>query len=414
MSQEISFSNSANEGLIISVVKGDLLKLNASVENDADVNYSFDEDLWNDLWENDEVIPIIDDNDKLKELIEYIRLKDWRVCNALTLASFLGSSMEIIERLVELGANINNVSEDFVVSPLLAAILARHKKAVRYLLDKGAVIDKVSDFEGKNDVPLLNIASGLGFADIVEVLIDKGVDIDEKYGYGGWDGDPINNDYWSSLHTAVYNEHKDVVELLVQRGADTTLDENNDYAYTPLYLAIITGNPEIVALLLEKEPNNILENQSLSSYNAFDIACTKSNNYDFVETERQGGISARYVRKEQNYGNILAILFDHLTKRPMDETDKDGNNHLYYACKYGTKAMVELFLNRGLSTEGAVIGACLRNNFTEIKAIVELLLDRGSDINAKDKRCGESALIAAVRNESFPIDIIRLHRRSFL
>ena len=83
--------------------------------------------------------------------------------------------------------------------------MARHRNVVDFLLSKGADVQNThANYCAQKYLPYLNIASYLGFADIVEVLLDRGANINQTCGEGHWYGYPIDNGYWTPLVTAIY------------------------------------------------------------------------------------------------------------------------------------------------------------------------------------------------------------------
>jgi ankyrin repeat protein len=85
------------------------------------------------------------------------------------------------------------------------------------------------------DMPI-HIACKAGHRDVVELLIAKGAKVNVK-----------DHEGQTPLHLAVINRHKDVAELLISEHAK--INVRNIYGHTPLGLAISDGRKEIVAFL---------------------------------------------------------------------------------------------------------------------------------------------------------------------
>ena len=101
--------------------------------------------------------------------------------------------------------------------------------AVLTLLNTGIDINK----KNKDGWTALHIAASKNRLEIVELLIENGAEVDSK-------GDPSTIFIWqrgfTPLHYATVNGHKDIVELLINQGAQVNAKDNT--ANTPLDLAI--------------------------------------------------------------------------------------------------------------------------------------------------------------------------------
>jgi cytohesin len=129
---------------------------------------------------------------------------------------------EIVKLLVSKGADI---------SPLHLAIYLKDVAKARSLIESGADVNRRTPY-GTTPLDRAVIA---GFKDIVELLIAKGANVNAK---DNWD--------WTPLHSAVYG-HKDIVELLIAKGAN--VNARNGGGRTPLWYAQDEGHTEIVELL---------------------------------------------------------------------------------------------------------------------------------------------------------------------
>ena len=106
------------------------------------------------------------------------------------------------------------------------------------LIDKGDAIDVSND----GNKTALQCAAMNGQKDVVELLLAKGARIDAQESYAGR----------TALHYAAEKGHKGIVELLINKGADInakiTADPKGD---TPLHSAVKAGHREIIELLID-------------------------------------------------------------------------------------------------------------------------------------------------------------------
>ena len=116
-------------------------------------------------------------------------------------------------------------------------------KKIEEAFKEGADVNMKND----NGVWFLLVASGHGNARMVNLLLEKGIDVNitDDYDY--------NNN--TALSTAVINAKYDVVELLIEKGAD--INKENNKGYTPLIHAIRFEDYDMVQLLLEHPYINI-------------------------------------------------------------------------------------------------------------------------------------------------------------
>jgi ankyrin repeat protein len=115
------------------------------------------------------------------------------------------------------------------------AAVAGDVKKVRELLAKDPSAIAARD-ENKN--PPLNLAASAGHLAIVQLLIEKGADVNSK---GWWDTTPL---YYAALYG-----HRAMVDLLLKSGAD--VNGRPDRWSTPLH----ASDPEIVKTLLRYKPD---------------------------------------------------------------------------------------------------------------------------------------------------------------
>lgn len=130
----------------------------------------------------------------------------------ITRAAWYGNE-EIFDELVKHGALLSDIND-----LLLTASWGGNSKIVKYLLDKGATVNGV---DRNKSTPLHNASSG----EVAKLLVDRGASIE------------LQNDRGRTpLHEAAYWNRVEVVEVLLQAGANPHTTDNN--GMTPVQLAI--------------------------------------------------------------------------------------------------------------------------------------------------------------------------------
>ncbi len=143
--------------------------------------------------------------------------------------------VEVVELLIDKGADMSLHGKN-EVSLLHLALHQGHNEVIKLFIAKGA--DAVSKCGSCGLSPLATAAANCG-REVVNLLIDKGADVNEK----GEEG-------LTALHTAAENGNNDVAELLIEKGAK--VNATYKYKWTPLHIAADNGHQETVELLLSK------------------------------------------------------------------------------------------------------------------------------------------------------------------
>ncbi|BCL34537.1 ankyrin repeat domain-containing protein [Nostoc sp. MS1] len=125
-----------------------------------------------------------------------------------------------------------------------------------WLLQKGYNPEDLNQ-PGENGDTALMRATREGIHDVVQELIDLGVDINAR-----------NNDNNNALWFACFGNHYDLIHLLLAAKID--INNQNDNGATVLMYAASAGKTEVVKLLLQYHPNLYLKN--LDDYQAIDFA----------------------------------------------------------------------------------------------------------------------------------------------
>ncbi|MCY4173388.1 MAG: ankyrin repeat domain-containing protein [Cyanobacteria bacterium MAG CAR3_bin_5] len=175
--------------------------------------------------------------------------------NPLHVAAMAGQA-EIVELLVEAGKHINGYPDfrthrNLNTALTLALRESPNEKVARLLIQAGADVNAPVRWNaGPGDTPLLMVA-GMGehaimSVNIAEALINAGANI-------GVSAHPITSlalgSYGTPLHKAASVNHVEMVELLLQHGADINAEDRSENS--PLHLAIYAGHGDLARLLIE-------------------------------------------------------------------------------------------------------------------------------------------------------------------
>ncbi|MBN3319285.1 TNKS1 protein, partial [Atractosteus spatula] len=218
---------------------------------------------------------------------------------------------------------------------------------VKRLVDSGNVNAK--DMAGRKSTPL-HFAAGFGRKDVVEHLLQTGANVHARD-----DGGLI------PLHNACSFGHAEVVSLLLCQGADPNARDN--WNYTPLHEAAIKGKIDVCIVLLQHGADPNIRNTDGKS--ALDLADPSAK---AVLTGKYGVLSFGSGNEEK----LMALL----TPLNVNCHASDGRKTpLATQCKRGTASTSQKMLSTPLH---------LAAGYNRVR-IVQLLLQHGADVHAKDK-----------------------------
>ncbi|KPK63612.1 hypothetical protein AMJ83_06195 [candidate division WOR_3 bacterium SM23_42] len=260
----------------------------------------------------------------------------------------INGSIEIVQLLRKKGASIND-KDDNGATPLSFATARRRLDMVRYLLENDA------DVNSRNAVGMtpLFLAST---PEIAELLIENGARVD------------IRNDNNSTpLHMIAGAGSVETAELLLAHGLD--INAMNDFGWTPLSNAAFR-NAEITQFLISRgakvNPHRIEQKE----------ACT-------CHAEYQTPLHCA-VRRDSL--NIVRLLVEN--GAVINITDNDEMTPLHIAVSDGNSAITEYLLSQNAQLNikenhwgRTELHTAAINGYDDI---VELLVNKGADVNAQD------------------------------
>ena len=249
-----------------------------------------------------------------------------------------------------INASVKNLKSH---APLIWAIEYR-PEMVELLIEKAVGIHW-------NVIELFIYIINHGQADILKLLIEKGIDIHAVDSYGE-----------NALMYAVKNNFPEIVKFLIQKGID--IHAVDSFGHNALVYAIRNNSPEIVKLLIEK---------------GIDI--------NSVDVERQ---SVLMYAIENNQPKIAKLLIS--KGADIHVINSGGKNALMYAIKYNQEEIAKLLIETGIdihAVDSFGANALVYTTITELLEITNLLIRKGIDIHAVNF-FGKNALMYAIEHNA--------------
>jgi len=153
-------------------------------------------------------------------------------CTSLQTAARRGDR-KAVERQLALGVNVNSHHFYTRETALIEAASHGHTEIVELLIERGADVN----MKGEAWYGPLHVASAGGYVDTVQLLLEHGADVNLFH-------------HDKPLHYAAKHGHIEVAEMLLAHGAH--LDAKGMDEQTPLGTAVSNGQVEMVKYLLSK------------------------------------------------------------------------------------------------------------------------------------------------------------------
>jgi len=421
--------------------KKDLSALRALVQRKADVNAAQPDGTtalhWAVMWNNDEAVSLLiraGANVKVANrygatpLSEAVTGGSTAMVDALlkagadakTLTTADGETvlmtaaragnLDVVRLLVERGADVNAREKYKGQTALMWAAAERHPAVVKLLLDRGADW-KVRSFDRETKIPKLSAASSItpiprggfpalafaareGDIETARVMLDAGVDIN----YGDVDNT-------TALVVAIMNKQYTCAKFLIDLGADVNIA--GSYGRTPLYAIIDMRNEDYSALPNRKTEDPLptidilkaLVDRHANLEATLTAFLPGRSGMDFGDTTLGPGTTPLMRAARAGDTAAIRVLLD--SGADPKRTTRDGNTAFMFAAGVGYRdkntrgsepnalESVKMLLATGADVrqknsrdETALHGAADRGADT----IVQLLVDRGAELNVKSKQ----------------------------
>ncbi len=334
------------------------------------------------------------------------------------------------ELIEEDKVDVNIITDSQEWTPLLHAVDGGNIDIVNYLLEKGADINALT----KDQWTPLMLALGYEKPKIAKRLIDKGADIEL-----------LNIEGWSALMIAVRYGQPENARLLIKKGAD--IHGKNDSGYSVLKLAMEYSTPDIAKRLLEKgadihHPSNSGTTPlmaALQSDNIGNVRLALESGADVDDADKKGRSTMSYAAQ---YGtpDMINLLLEkganidgnhkkgkYRNRPPLLRAIKAGKlenarlmidkgadvhvrffgNALHVAARYGDPQLIDVLLKKGLD-----INATTPKKWTPLHLACRwsksenatFLINQGADIHAKTRACWTPILLALENNLTAPAE----------
>ncbi len=211
-------------------------------------------------------------------------------------SSSWGGHINIVEYLIANGADVNFVSgsdleDKYGRTPLISAVNSEQLEIVKYLIDNDADVNGV----GTENYTALAIAKNLK---MVKLLVDNGANVN------------LINMYKPALISAVESNNIEIVEYLLNKGADVNIKVDNNYSAISY-----PNNIEIVKILVSKGADVNFKNSYNSTplmwaTNKGDLAIVKYliNNGADINLQNDDGSKAIDIAIANGHKKIVKYL----------------------------------------------------------------------------------------------------------
>jgi len=260
----------------------------------------------------------------------------------------------VVDHALKSGVDLN-LKDKRGLSPVWFSVSGKQPAMLRKLIALGADLS-VKNQQGDN---MLFRAASAGNAEVFGILLEHGFKIDERNALGAM-----------PLHYALRSNAVDIVKILVEKGVN--LQAASEPNFSLLHHAVLSGKADAIHYLLD-------------------------NGFDVNGKGPQGGTPLRLAIDFGNPDGARALA---MRGADVNAVDDNGQTPFLIAVKKGRRDLIDLFLKKGADLN-AVDSRTGKTTLHEAAlrgyaGVVEALLARGIDKNAKDKN-GYTALSYALK-----------------
>ena len=307
-----------------------------------------------------------------------------------------GNALESAKLLVARGAEVEPPRKEGVPTPLLVAVQCKAAEVALFLIGQGAALA----VEDETGATLPSLAEENGLHDVVLQLVERGEPLDADY-----------IDLGALLRAAVESDASRTVSLLLERGADVNVKDDEYAEESLLHLAARHDSHEVVLLLVEHgidaDVRDLYGNTPLhdaAGSGAWKAALALIEQGADVDAMDEGGRTPLHgaVAAWQGARRTTALLVEHGAS--VDAKDPAGWTPLHHALMGPAPHDVAgILIDRGADAGAATALA----GWTPLHlaahlndpGIVAALLARGAPVNARTRIGGWTPLHLALRRK---------------
>ncbi|XP_076680771.1 uncharacterized protein LOC143375485 [Andrena cerasifolii] len=302
----------------------------------------------------------------------------------------------LIEHILKHGPDVNNKSNKSALNAAVLGCGRQYFRIVKSLLEYGFTVDP----EVGNDCNLLHAAVEKGYLTIVEQLLKYGSDVN------------ISISSTSPLHVAIRKKQEEIAKPLISYGAD--LNSRDKAGNTPIFYAAKNGDLEMVRLLLTNKANVKDSPQVLNTavqQNRRDIVevllqhgadVNASTKYGvtalhYTVLNKNGTLSRSFPDNDDTKGEIARLLLSRGAN--VNAQTQNGIMTLHAATRKGFVRVVDALLEYDADVNCAYENEKMPLYYSAEKGqkvITKMLLDKGANVNAKQED-GRTALHIAIQ-----------------